>query len=362
MVSNRDKIEGLKEEIEKMYCKDGMSKSDISKELNVDRKMLTRLINEEWNLDSRTMSNSEKIRLLKSTIEHLYCKEGRSKSYISKLLDVDRSRLKDVIDDEWKLKQANTTYLTPSNQKFLNKNRQLIKSRLDKDFDLKDIASELKVSSQYLSRTIMSKDDVLTKSYEDKINRAKYSKKNRINITIEMSGHEYNIVDEEGETWKDVLGYEGYMISNFGRVKSYAKRYSRYHLLTPTPNKNNGRMYVSISGKNMQIARVVAHHFVDGYSDENNTVDHIDGIVENNKWTNLQWVPQSRNNKLAYDRGRDVVTAYQRNGKFEKIVFEEKYEFKTIKAMAKFIGKSESQTHRYITGETPNPYKIKFIY
>ena len=39
------------------------------------------------------MTNSEKAELLKDTIYQLYSKEGRSKSYISRLLEIDRKIL-----------------------------------------------------------------------------------------------------------------------------------------------------------------------------------------------------------------------------------------------------------------------------
>ena len=76
------------------------------------------------------MTNREKIDLLKSTIEFLYTKEGRPKSYIARLLEVDRKVLTGIIN-EWGLIQANTYHLTPSNKKFINKHKQLIKSRLE---------------------------------------------------------------------------------------------------------------------------------------------------------------------------------------------------------------------------------------
>ncbi|WP_459591775.1 hypothetical protein, partial [Enterobacter asburiae] len=90
------------------------------------------------------MTQKEKVKELKETIEYLYCKEGRSKSYISRLLVVDRKTLSIQIDD-WGLIKANVHYLTPSNQKFANKNKQLIKSRLDNDISIDKIANELGV-------------------------------------------------------------------------------------------------------------------------------------------------------------------------------------------------------------------------
>lgn len=310
-----------------------------------------------------TQTNKEKIYLLKSTIEFLYCKEGRSKAYIAKLLDVDRSRLTKIINDEWKLEQANIRYMLPSNEKFLNKHRNLIKSRLDKDIQLKDIAKELGVSIDYVTKTIIKQDDVLLKALEDNNNRKKENHNKLVKDAMDKSSYDYNIVDFEDEVWLGILGYDGYMVSNYGRVKSYSKRYKEYHLLTPSTNKNNGRLYVSIKDKNLQVSRLVGFAFVDGYSEENNTIEHEDNNVANNFYANLKWVSQKENNRLAYEKGRKPAISNTKSKHFKKIVLDNEYEFKTIRAFAKFIGKSETQAHRYIFNlTTNNPYEIELIY
>lgn len=310
-----------------------------------------------------TQTNKEKIYLLKTTIEFLYCKEGRSKSYIAKLLDVDRSGLTKIINNEWKLEQANIRYMLPSNQKFLNKHRNLIKSRLDKDIQLKDIAKELEVSIDYVTKTIIKQDEVLMKALEDNNNRKKENHNKLVANAMEKSSYDYNIINFEDEVWLEILGYEDYMISNYGRVKSYSKRYKEYHLLTPSPNKNNGRLYVRIKDKNLQVSRLVGFAFVDDYSEENNTIEHEDNNVSNNFYANLKWVSQKENNKLAYEKGRIPAIAHSKSKHFKKIILDENYEFKTIRSFAKFIGKSETQAHRYIFKKTTNnPYNIELIY
>ena len=72
------------------------------------------------------MTQKEKIEMLKETITFLYEKEGRSKSYISRLLCVDRKTLVYKIN-EWGLIKANISYMKPSTLKFLNRNKQLNK-------------------------------------------------------------------------------------------------------------------------------------------------------------------------------------------------------------------------------------------
>lgn len=110
------------------------------------------------------MTQKEKIEMLKETITFLYEKEGRSKSYISRLLCVDRKTLVYKIN-EWSLIKANISYMKPSTLKFLNRNKQLILSRLNNDINVTDISKELGVSREIVYNVI-EKDTDLNECYE----------------------------------------------------------------------------------------------------------------------------------------------------------------------------------------------------
>lgn len=306
------------------------------------------------------MTQKEKVKELKETIEYLYCKEGRSKSYISRLLVVDRKTLSIQIDD-WGLIKANAHYLTPSNQKFANKNKQLIKSRLDNDISIVKIANELGVSYDYL-QNIINRVDILRKAKHDYKKRLDERARVRKEQSINKSSRMYNFDKIDGEIWKEILGYDGYYVSNMGRIKRYSKHYNKCYLLVQQKNSYSGRMYVKIENKGLQVARLVGFAFVDGYSKQCNTIEHKDNNITNNKWDNLMWVSQSTNNKLAYKKGRPINIAYQKHGKFKKILLDDKYEFKTITALANFLEKSISQVYRYIDGECKFDRKIEIIY
>lgn len=308
-------------------------------------------------------TNKEKIYMLKDSISYLYEKEGRSKSYIARLLSLERKTLTHIINNDWQLQQARgKRYLKPSNKKFLNKHRNLIKSRLDNDYELNEIAKELGVSRDYLTRTIIANDNILKKSSEDRYNRITRKSKDRRDKMRNSFITNNPISKIEGEEWKPILGYEGYFVSNMGRVKSYKSTYNAYQLLTPYPNILSGYHYVKIGKENLSVARLVGFNFIEGYSDKNNTIEHKDNNRNNNKWWNLKWVSQSENNLLAYKKGRKVVKCYSRNKKFQSLTIEGKYNFKTIRAFARWAGVSESQAHRYISGETPYNKSISFNY
>lgn len=309
------------------------------------------------------MTEREKIELLKNTIIKLYCNEGRSKSYISRLLEVDRKTLIKAINEDWKLEKGNVSYLTPSNQKFANKNKNLIISKLDNDISISKIANELKVTSEYLSN-IIKKVPELNEHKIDYINRQKINAQERKNQLVEKPSLNYDWEELPDEEWKEILGYSNYYISNMGRVKKYIKTYDKYVLLSLNINSKTGRVYIKIEGKGLQVSRLVGFAFLDGYSEEKNTIEHIDNDVTNNKASNLMWVSMGDNNKLAYKKGKAKSKAFtKRRGKWKKIILDDKYEFKTIVALAKFLGKSETQINRYINGETNcSDHTFKFIY
>ncbi len=309
------------------------------------------------------MTAKEKVYALKTAIVQLYEKEGRSKSYIARLLELDRHVLTTVINTEWKLTQgAGQRRLTPSNQKFLNRHKQLIKSRLDQDKTLKDIATELSVSVSYLTRTIVANDPVLTLALQHKKNRDADSARQAKENKIEQSKLDYSYIDFPDEEWCDILGYEGYQVSNHGRVRSWKSRYNKYVLLKLNKNSVNQYNYIKIKEKGLKVSRLVGFAFVEGYSEENNTIEHIDNNRTNDYYRNLKWVSQAENNKLAYDKGRVPSIAYSKHKKFKKIVVDDVYEFKTIRSFAKWANVSESQANRYLSKETKYNRKIRIIY
>lgn len=306
------------------------------------------------------MNNRDKAILLKDTIQILYEKEGRSFSYIERLLKIDRKTITTLIR-EWGFEKANLKHLTPSNQKILNKKKNQIISLLRKDEPITKLCKDLGIDRGKF-RTFCTVDDDINRERilhgQRAYNKAEERKQNIMNNSSRNYSYE-KISDEE---WKPILGYPNYQVSNYGRVRNYAQRYGVYYLLKPSKNILSGYMYIKLSNgiksANLSIARLVGFAFVPGYSEINNTINHKNGDKTCNLANNLEWVSQSENNKHAYYFLNKSVVINNKSP-FKKIIYKNKYEFKTVAAFARFICKSETQTRRYL--ETPSKYEIKIV-
>lgn len=307
------------------------------------------------------LTSKEKADLLKNAIFQMYSKEGHSISYISKVLEINRKTLSEKIK-EWNIPLAEPKrHLKPSNKKFMNKHKLTIISRLNHDVSISDIAKEIKCDRRMI-QLFAENDKDIKEAYESYHERTHLNHANRNEIQKNNSYLNYNFEEYKDEEWKPILGYEEYYISNYGRVKKYSKQYKSFHLNTLCENKNTKRLYIALykNGKhqNLQISRLVGFNFVDGYSAENNTINHKDGNIQNNYYKNLEWVSQSSNNKHSYSNlNRQKVR--KNSSDFDKVIYDGKYEFKTVAALSRFLNKSETQVRRYL--KNPEKHKLEII-
>lgn len=113
------------------------------------------------------------------------------------------------------------------------------------------------------------------------------------------------------EEWHEVSNYNSYMISNFGRVKSLARKNGRGtvkkdRILTQYIKKGYAVVALSKNGntKYMSVHRLVAWHFSPiGHYDASYEVNHLDGNKLNNHYLNLEWTTKSLNNIHARKMG-----------------------------------------------------------
>lgn len=229
------------------------------------------------------MTSMEKAELLKKTIYQLYSKEGRSKSYISRLLDINRTTIARKIR-EWELPEPKPTrHVKPSTRKCIAKHKQQILSLLTCDTSLDKIVERTKVNRGELLDTFFKLDADLCRAYNDW--------KKRQQKTLPRT---CKYAEIDGEIWKEVLGYDGYEVSTKGRVRQHGKNGDGYYLMQPYFNQEIGLDYVAFvesSGeiKRLCLPRVIAQTFIP-HDLTLTKVKHKDGNMRNNDVNNLEWV------------------------------------------------------------------------
>lgn len=115
-----------------------------------------------------------------------------------------------------------------------------------------------------------------------------------------------------GEEWKEITGFENFLVSNYGRVwnkrkeKPVPMQQSQWRTVEAKPRRTT-RVYlrVQLYGRNSEgkaitkgavVHRLVAAAFCPNDDPEHKTiVDHIDNDPMNNMASNLQWVTGGQN-------------------------------------------------------------------
>lgn len=181
------------------------------------------------------------------------------------------------------------------------------------------------------------------------------------------------------EIWKDIKGYQGYQVSNLGRVRTYNKitNNKRYnirkwkdrilHLKPSTSSRANikqGMGYrVSLwkdgKCKDFLVARLVATTFLEDLIDTNMTVNHKDGNRLNNKVENLEWLSKADNIRYGFKNGQykqDKTILYNEN---------EYYEFRSKSIASQFLQRNKGyistcyKNNRKATSKNGIKYNIK---
>jgi len=169
------------------------------------------------------------------------------------------------------------------------------------------------------------------------------------------------------EIWKDVVGYEGmYQVSSHGRVMRVAGGQGTWaeRILRPRKGRNGYvRVGLSRGGENEDayIHRLVAEAFLGLQPSPDHEVNHKNGIRDDNRVENLEWVTRSQNLKHAYRtlgveprnlRGEDIGNSrltYQEVRQLRRLYMSGEY---TQAELARRFGVSQSTVSRTIRGET----------
>ena len=101
----------------------------------------------------------------------------------------------------------------------------------------------------------------------------------------------------DGEIWKDITNYDGYMVSNMGRIMS---KKTKQLIIRKLTTAWDGYMEVGLyrSGKmiRLKVHRLVAQAFIPN-PENKPEVNHIDFDRRNNILANLEWCTSQENRR-----------------------------------------------------------------
>ena len=200
------------------------------------------------------MDNQE----LKEIIEKLYVKEGRTKSYICNLLNIKKAYLSYLIgENNWV--QGNNRYIKKSTQKFINNNRDKICNLLQEYYpDINKVAYLLEIRT-ILLKEILLKDKRLNDFYL--LCKNKYNKKLSLPDNNEHKQQTISNINEND--LKPILGYNNYFISSDANVYYKDELKNIYTELPKSLNFRNNKRYTEIAGKTLCVDNIYNHVFKD---------------------------------------------------------------------------------------------------
>lgn len=113
-----------------------------------------------------------------------------------------------------------------------------------------------------------------------------------------------DVLNLQGEIWRDITDFTGYQVSNFGRVKSLKRK---EHILKPSIVNSYKKVSLSKNGTiyNFLVHRLVYQTF---YQEDisNYVIDHIDNNPLNNHLDNLQKITNKENILKELRKGQTV--------------------------------------------------------
>ena len=108
--------------------------------------------------------------------------------------------------------------------------------------------------------------------------------------------------------WKDVVGFSGYKVNEYGEVKSF-KRYKEGRLLKPYKDKD-GYLCLSLrvdgKSKAQKLHQIVAKAFLDN-KDNNIQVNHKNGHKFDNSKNNLEWSSNLSNQRHTWNNDLKTI-------------------------------------------------------
>lgn len=108
----------------------------------------------------------------------------------------------------------------------------------------------------------------------------------------------------ENEVWKNVVGYNKYLVSSYGRIKNLDYKRSGKDMMLSPGKIRNGYLVVVLSQnavrKTCLLHRLIAEAFIPN-PNHLPQVNHKDGNKTNNYISNLEWVTRKENVRHSFD-------------------------------------------------------------
>ena len=168
------------------------------------------------------------------------------------------------------------------------------------------------------------------------------------------------------EVWKDIKGYEGYQVSNYGQIRTHNKitsnslykvRHWQNRILSQKTAKDKAmrvELWKDGKPKTVLVHRIVAITFLGEPPEPNMTVNHKDGNRKNNNVNNLEWLSLADNIRHGYKTGLYANV-------FKPVILidenSNEHKFVSYSEASRFLGRKES----YIGTAIRRHYQIKDI-
>lgn len=128
------------------------------------------------------------------------------------------------------------------------------------------------------------------------------------------------------EVYKEIKGYYGYFVSNFGNVKSIKENYKDKLLKGRLTNCGYLRvaLWKNKKQKDFAVHRLVALAFIPN-PENKPQINHINCIKHDNRVENLEWNTESENMIHSYSNGRNtkgrkIIRVGIKNKTYNKII------------------------------------------
>lgn len=159
------------------------------------------------------------------------------------------------------------------------------------------------------------------------------------------------------EIWKVIEGFEDYQISNFGKVKS--KRRGKERLLKPSKTSwgyEGIKIYNENGFKVTMVHREVAKAFIDN-PENKPTVNHKDGVKDNNHVDNLEWMTMKE--QMDHASGTNLMDERVSSKRVDMFDMNMNYirSFNSTNEAAKFMGFTQPRVSECCIGIRRKFYK-----